>query len=130
MAILVVPSEDYNKDDTNRIPQSEFWLVDNKEYIGTVIIRHELDQHLIKVDGHIGYGIRPLRRKNGFGKLILELALAECSKLGIKRIPITCHLDNLATRKIIEYNDGLLDNEISFEDNGNTVRRLRYWIEL
>lgn len=44
------------------VPQSEFWLIDNDEFIGRTSIRHELNEFLCKFGGHIGYMIRPSKR--------------------------------------------------------------------
>src|SRR6266550_2054991 len=35
------------------------WLIEKDEFIGRVSIRHELNEQLLVVGGHIGYEIRP-----------------------------------------------------------------------
>src|SRR3989338_3167068 len=57
------------------VPETTFWLIDNNEFIGRISIRHNLNDSLRKEGGHIGYDIRPSKRKMGYGKKILELAL-------------------------------------------------------
>ena len=57
------------------VPATELWLIDNEEFIGWVNIRHTLTEHLLKIGGHIGYWIRPSKRKLGYGKMNLKLAL-------------------------------------------------------
>ena len=110
------------------VPATELWLIDNEELIGRVNIRHELTDHLLKVGGHIGYWIRPSKRKMGYGKEILKLALLEAKKLGISRILVTCDDTNIGSCKIIEANGGILENIV---DNGqNHPRKKRYWITL
>lgn len=52
----------------NYVPQTTYWLVDKDEFIGRVSIRHRLTKHLLKEGGHIGYHIRPSKRKLGYGK--------------------------------------------------------------
>jgi predicted acetyltransferase len=110
------------------VPQSEFWLVDGEEYIGHVGIRHELNEHLKTVGGHIGYTIVPSKRGLGYGNKILELALPKAKELGIDRVLLTCDVTNTASRKIIEKNGGVLENQIPNPETG--VDKLRYWIDI
>src|SRR5579859_3937841 len=58
-----------------RVPTSNFWLIDNGEYIGQLSVRHELNDFLHRVAGNIGYQIRPSKRRCGYGKAILRLRL-------------------------------------------------------
>jgi predicted acetyltransferase len=110
------------------VPQSTFWLIDNREFIGRASVRHFLNENLTRVGGHIGYEIRPTRRGRGYGKLILRLALQKASALGIDRTLITCDSANLASRKIIEANGGAFENELPQTDDSPS--KLRFWIEL
>ena len=57
------------------IPATHYWLVDGNEYIGEVSIRHRLTKKLKELGGHIGYGIRPSKRRKGYGTRLLALAL-------------------------------------------------------
>lgn len=88
------------------VPHTVFWLVDGDKYLGRLDIRHELTQYLETAGGHIGYDIRSSERRKGYGKLILELGLEKARQLGLKEIVITCDLDNVGSRKIIEANGG------------------------
>src|SRR6266849_574218 len=49
-----------------RVPGSDFWLIDDNEFIGRLSIRHELNEFLLKMGGHIGYEIRLSKRKRGY----------------------------------------------------------------
>ena len=88
------------------VPQSTFWLIDKREFIGRASVRHSLNENLMRVGGHIGYEIRPARRGRGYGKLILLLALRKARDLGIDRALVTCDSTNLASRKIVEASGG------------------------
>lgn len=110
----------------NWVPASVYWLVDGKEYIGVTTIRHRLTPALRKEGGHIGYGIRPSKRKRGYGTKILALALRKVKKMGIKNVLVTCDDDNLGSWKIIEANGGILKNKITIKSR--EVRR--YYIEV
>lgn len=110
------------------VPESEFWLIDDNEYIGTVKIRHRLNETLRMVGGHIGYYIRPTKRQRGYGKKILKLALPKAARLGIGKALVTCDDTNVGSRKVIEANGGVLENIVP--DKRNNTRKMRFWIYL
>jgi predicted acetyltransferase len=109
------------------VPSSEFWLVDGNDYLGMLRLRHELDEHLLQKGGHIGYAIRPSRRKQGYGKLILKYGLQQAKAFGFERVLLTCDQDNHSSRTIIESNGGVLENIIQVE--GWPALVCRYWID-
>ncbi len=104
------------------VPWTEYWLVEGDKFLGTLSLRHELNDWLHKVGGHIGYDISPSQRGKGYGKLILELGLEKAKELGLEKILVTCDVDNTPSRKIIEANGGVFENTI--EDKN------RYWIKI
>ncbi|MEL6309794.1 MAG: GNAT family N-acetyltransferase [Chloroflexota bacterium] len=108
------------------VPQSTFWLVVNKQYAGTLDIRHHLTPSLRKFGGHIGYRVRPTMRRKGYGTLQLKLALPHIWALGIERALVTCDDDNVGSQKIIEANAGILQDKL---DNGRSSLTRRYWID-
>ena len=103
-----------------------FAIVDGK-IIGTIAVRHYLNDSLLKSGGHIGYGIRPSERRKGYGTRMLALALEKCRELKIEKVLITCVKENIGSAKTILKNGGVLENEIA-EENGNIMQR--YWITL
>lgn len=109
------------------VPDSVFWLVDDGKFIGRLSIRHRLTEQLEKFGGHIGYDIRPSERIKGYGSKILELALLKAKELGIMRVLLTCDATNTASRKIIEKNGGILENQIPNPETG--IDKLRFWID-
>jgi predicted acetyltransferase len=52
-------------------------------------------QHLLQMGGHIGYEIRPSRRGQAYGKLILKYGLDRAKAFGLERVLLTCDEDNL-----------------------------------
>src|SRR5262245_44583185 len=50
-----------------RVPQVDFWLIDNNEYIGLLSVRLVMNDFLLRIGGNIGYQIRPSRRRRGYG---------------------------------------------------------------
>jgi predicted acetyltransferase len=111
-----------------KVPFSVFWLVEGDAFLGEANVRHDLNAYLIKEGGHVGYGIRPSRQRQGYGKLILALALEECRRLGLERVLLTCLQDNVASARIIEANGGELENVIDDPAGRGPLRR--YWISL
>lgn len=108
------------------VPQTYRWLVDGDRYIGRVSIRHELNDRLLAWGGHIGYEIRPSERRKGYGTAALRLGLVEARQLGLERVLVTCDAGNTGSRKIIERNGGVLENEVRIP--GLTEPKRRYWI--
>jgi predicted acetyltransferase len=110
------------------VPQSNYWLVEGKEYIGGVRIRHYLNDHLLVIGGHIGYSIRPSKRGKGYGTKLLTLALPKAKELGLERVLVTCDATNEASRKIIEKNGGVFEDQVPNPETG--IDKLRYWIDI
>ena len=107
------------------------WLIDGDKFIGQVGIRHELMPALLKYGGNIGYEIRWSECRKGYGTKMLGMALEFCrAELKLRRVLLTCDRDNIASRKIIENNGGVFENELTNVLDRGTVVTRRYWIEL
>jgi len=115
---------------SDHVPESHLWLIRGDEYIGSVRIRHALNESLRRWGGHIGYHIRPSQREKGYGTQALRLGLEYARALGIMRALLTCEAANTGSRKIIEANGGVLENEFDFDLDGRAIRARRYWIEI
>ena len=111
-----------------KVPDTVLFAYDEDRdiFVGAVNIRHYLNEGLLATGGHIGDGIRPSERRKGYGNLIVSLALEECRKLGIDKVLMTCDKSNVASRRTIINNGGILENEVS--DGGEVVQR--FWIDL
>ncbi len=110
----------YTPPQANFVCSTTWWWAEGDEFIGRIAIRHELNERLLEWGGHIGYDVRSSRRREGHATRMLAAALPEARKLGIARVLITCEPANLASRKVIEANGGV------FEDQRGD--RLRFWI--
>jgi len=108
------------------VPSSIFWLMEGEEFIGQVDIRHRLTPLLKETGGHIGYDIRPSKRKQGYGKLILKLALEKAKELGIKNALVTCDATNIGSKRVIEANGGKFESQV--KGTAGKPDKLRYWI--
>jgi predicted acetyltransferase len=112
----------------DRVPSTEYWFIDDDQYIGRLFVRHVLNDFLLRVGGSIGYEIRPSKRKQGYGTEMLRLGLEKARELGLRRVLVTCDENNIGSRKVIEHNGGKFENAVDVE--GAAVKKLRYWIEL
>jgi predicted acetyltransferase len=112
------------------VPSSTFWLVrgDDNRILGCSRLRHYLSGDLRYEGGHIGYDIRPSERRKGHGALILRLTLQKARELGLERVLITCHADNIASQRIIEKNGGKFASQVIPTQGGKPLRR--YWVDL
>lgn len=104
------------------VSSSTYVLIANNYIVGMIDIRHELNDGLLKTGGHIGYSVRPSQRLKGYASSMLKLGLDKCREFGINNVLVTCHENNLASKRTIEKNGGVLENSID--------HHLRYWITL
>jgi predicted acetyltransferase len=118
-----------------RVPQTVYWLMEKQAdgqliWIGRVAIRHQLNENLRRIGGHIGYVIRPSARHQGYGCQLLDLTLEKiCQgqpKIDTEQALLTCDETNLASKKIIEKNGGIFSS--SSEQEAPLPRKLLYWV--
>ncbi|NDI33858.1 GNAT family N-acetyltransferase [Chengkuizengella sediminis] len=111
------------------VPHTTYWLVrdEDKSILGAVNIRHQLNEKLLNIGGHIGYGICSSERRKGYATKMLALSLEKARELGIQKVLVTCDYNNLASKKTIFNNGGVPDTDY-VEESGNIVNR--FWIEL
>lgn len=103
---IQVPNEE-------RVPAETYFLVrenDNK-IVGMINIRLVLNEKLLHIGGHIGYGIRPSERRKGYNKINLYLALKRCQELGIDMVLLDCDKNNLGSSKTMQALGGNLIRE-------------------
>lgn len=117
-----------NLNPTGFVPNSTYFALDAERdvFVGAINIRHELTPDLLFAGGHIGDGVRPSERRKGYATQIIALGLEECRKLGIDRVLLCCAKDNIGSRKSIQRNGGVLENEVDKDG----VPFQRYWIDL
>jgi len=107
-----------------RVRQFVRWAQNEEEIIlGTCRIRIELNEKLREKGGHIGYDVRPIYRKKGIGTEILKYALIELWEKCYEDALVTCDDDNIGSYRIIENNNGILENKIFDEESGKLIRR-------
>jgi len=115
---------------SGRVPSSEFWLVDDRQYLGTGSVRHFLTDNLRKLGGNIGYSIRPAAWRNGLGTIQLSLLLQEAKKLDVTSPIVTCFDHNIGSARVIEKNGGVLVEKLRNRYDGVDVLTRIYRIDL
>lgn len=103
-----------------KVPETLLWWVDGDEYLGRLSIRHELTDWLRDFGGHIGYVVRPSARRRGHASAMLAASLPIARGLGIDPALLTCEVDNAGSRRVIESNGGVLEDQ--------RENRLRFWV--
>ncbi len=103
------------------------WVVDGDRYLGSIALRHELNDFLFERGGHIGYGIRPSARERGVGSWALSQTLEEARQRGLTRVLATCDEANVASQRTIESCGGVLED---IRSDGRGGAFCRYWFDL
>ena len=101
-----------------------FAVDDTDKIVGVINARHELNDYLLNLGGHIGYSVRKSERQKGYAKAMLSYILDFLFSLGLEKVLITCDKKNIASKRTIESCGGILENEV-IEESRIT---LRYWI--
>lgn len=108
------------------VPDTYYLLFADDYPVGVAKLRHYLNEKLAKIGGHIGYSIRPTRRGENFGNIILQKVLEQAKLKGLDKVMLTIKEDNTPSRKTCEHNGGKLE-KIEFIDNNNECF---YWIDI
>ncbi len=98
------------------------------DMVGRLSIRHNLNDFLLNIGGHIGYGVVPAYRRKGYAKEMLTQALPISKSIGINNVLLTCDDNNLGSIKTIESCGGKLENNVE-AGIGKPLKR-RYWIDI
>ena len=106
-----------------------FWITDDGEVVGFIAFRRELNDWLRSYGGHIGYSVRPSRRRQGIARAALNLVLDRARAQGYDRVMLTCDDTNVGSYRTIEGAGGELEAVI--DGSAADIPRLRqYWISL
>lgn len=90
------------------VPSDYWWITDGTPaqpgtgLVGFLAFRHRLDDWLLEEGGHVGYSVRPSRRREGHAGAALRLAVQRrAPELGLDRVLVTCDVDNAASAATI-----------------------------
>ena len=109
----------------------EYLYINNNEVVGMVNIRPEALNHkyLKEFGGHIGYSIKPSKRRRGLATRMLKDTLKLCKdKYHLDKVLVTCNKTNDGSRKVIMNNNGIYENDIYYSPDEGFVER--YWINI
>lgn len=104
-----------------KVPSTTFWLYADGVPVGFGSIRHFLTEALSQAGGHVGYGIAPQFRGNGYGNEILRLLLKKADEIGLEKVLVTVDLDNIASQAVALANGGVI--------TGRTDESVLIWID-
>lgn len=117
-----IESEQEGLVDGWKVPSTTFWLYVDGVPVGFGNLRHFLTEALSKAGGNIGYGIAPQFRGKGYGNILLKLLLQEARKIGLEKVLVTIHLDNIPSQKVALANGGVISEK--------TEERYLIWLDL
>lgn len=126
-AWLETITEDLSRDTDTMVPATEYFAMVGEELVGTIQLRHRLNEYLLAYGGHIGYEVAPSKRRQGYAKAMLSLALDKCRELKIEKALVTCDKVNLGSAATIKSCGGILEDERPQESG---ILLQRYWITL
>jgi len=113
-----------------RLPGYRWWLWDG-EVCGSIGLRWQRGTEALPPYclGHIGYSVAPWKQRRGYATRALREVLLEAKVVGLRFVEITTDPDNVASRRVIEANDGVLVEEFVTPSFLGGVRKLRYRVQ-
>lgn len=115
-------------DDLVTAEQFAFVRKSDQKIVGMIQLRHELNDALRNLGGHIGYSVRPDERRKGYAKQMLAACLVASKDRGLDKVLLTCNEENEASRRTILANGGTYEKTIYHEQEDAKIEH--YWIEL
>ncbi|WP_270279493.1 GNAT family N-acetyltransferase [Vagococcus bubulae] len=102
--VTILKTKDYKQS----VQTTHYALINQLgEMVGISDVKHHLTPYLQKEGGHISYSISPTYQGKGYGTLLLKETLKKAHTLGLKKVLLTCKETNIASKKVIENNQGI-----------------------
>ena len=114
-----------------RLPGYKRWLWDG-EFCGVIGVRWQPGTTELPPTclGHIGYSVVPWKRRRGYATRALALLLPEVRREGLPYVELTTDAANVASRRVIEANGGVLVEEFAKPTSHGGTLGLRFRIAL
>lgn len=114
-----------------RLPGYQRWIWDG-EFCGLIGFRWQPGTEALPPTclGHIGYKVVPWKQRRGYATEALRLLLPEARAEGLRYVEITTEPDNLASRRVIEANGGVLVEEFVKPKGLGGTPALKYHVRL
>jgi predicted acetyltransferase len=114
-----------------RLPGYRRWIWDG-EFCGSMGLRWQPGTEALPPYclGHIGYGVVPWKQRRGYATRALRDMLGEAKAEGLRFVEITTDPDNVASRRVVEANGGVIVEEFVTPAFLGAERKLRYRIQL
>lgn len=114
-----------------RLPAYQLWMWDG-EFCGRIGFRWQPGTESLPPTclGHIGYTVVPWKRGRGYATKALAEMLIHARREGLRHVEITTTPDNVASRRVIEANGGILIEEFETTAAYGHRRELRYRVLL
>ena len=110
------------------VPSETYWIIDNDIYVGTINIRPNLNDNLMRYGGHAGLCIRTTKRNCGYGTYAIEFILKRARKLKIKPLLLTCEETNKNSIILLEkFSPDACEKDTIWYKNANTAIRRYYY---
>jgi predicted acetyltransferase len=110
------------------VPSTLLFGFVEREIVGRLMLRHYLNDFLLRIGGHIGYVVVPEHRRRGHATEMLKQGLDLARSMGMERVLVTCDDDNIASRRTIEKCGGEYEDTRAGPES--SVGKRRYWIAL
>ncbi|MCP4224621.1 MAG: GNAT family N-acetyltransferase [Actinomycetia bacterium] len=114
-----------------RLPGYRMWMWDGA-FCGSISFRWQPGSSALPpyVLGHIGYSVVPWKEGRGYAKRALSLLLPMVKAEGLDHVELSTDLGNIASRKIIEANGGVMVGQVDDSPWHGPEPVLRYRIDL
>ena len=91
-----------NLESQSQFPMQFYLLLDKNQLIGYLELRFSQNDFNKEYAGHLGYAIRPSKRRLGYGLQALKKGIQELKKKKVKPIILTCDQDHQVSMKMFD----------------------------